>query len=138
MNRGGNREDKISLDSTDSMLVSTPLADLVVDGLKDVLPLRRESSEKEELVSSTGIGCGCRLDVRREKAGRGGKTVTTVAGFPPRLSRNELKGMLRDLKKLLGSGGAIVDGHWELQGDHREKIIEWLSQKGFRPVLAGG
>ncbi|SVD57656.1 uncharacterized protein METZ01_LOCUS410510, partial [marine metagenome] len=94
--------------------------------------------QETKILPQTGIGRGCRLDVRREKAGRGGKTVTTVAGFPPYISRVEHKGMLRELKKYLGSGGTFVEGDWELQGDQREKVVAWLCQKGFQPVLAGG
>ena len=138
MGRDKIRDGRIAVDATDSVFGSNPFDELSRDGLRDSPPSSREPAQETKILSQSGIGRGCRLDVRREKAGRGGKTVTTVAGFPPYISRVEHKGMLRELKKYLGSGGTFVEGDWELQGDQREKVVAWLCQKGFQPVLAGG
>ena len=35
-------------------------------------------------------------------------------------------------------GGAVKDGVIELQGDHREAVIEVLRADGYDAVLAGG
>src|SRR4051812_24200380 len=58
--------------------------------------------------------------LRVEKAGRGGKTVTVVAGLP----RNAafLKTLCADLKRACGSGGAVGDGTIEIQGDARDRV----------------
>lgn len=67
--------------------------------------------------------------LRMEKAGRGGKTVTVVDGLP----RNAafLKDLCQELKRACGAGGAVVDGHVELQGDLRDRVRERLVKKGF-------
>lgn len=72
--------------------------------------------------------------VFREKSGRRGKVVTVVRGLPPR----ELKEIASALKRLCGSGGAVKDGAVEIQGDHREKIVEVLRAQGRQVKPAGG
>src|SRR5699024_7238602 len=53
--------------------------------------------------------------VRRESKGRGGKTVTTIAGVP--LAEDDLKELASALKRRCGTGGALKDGVIEIQGD---------------------
>lgn len=67
--------------------------------------------------------------LRIEKAGRKGKTVTVVDGLP----RNQdfLKATSKELKKLCGSGGTVVENRVEIQGDHRERLRELLRAKGW-------
>jgi translation initiation factor 1 len=74
------------------------------------------------------------LRVRRETAGRGGKTVTTVSGASPADARE----LAKALKRLCGTGGAVKDGVVELQGDHREKVLSYLSAQGRQAKAAGG
>lgn len=66
--------------------------------------------------------------LRIEKAGRGGKTVTVVDGLP----HNDafLKGLLQELKKACGCGGAVRDGGVELQGDLRDRVRAYLTNQG--------
>ena len=77
-----------------------------------------------------------RVKVRREVAGRRGKAVTTVANLP--LSENDLKALAGRLKKRCGVGGSVSGGVIELQGDHRDAVMELLRAEGYDPVLAGG
>tara|TARA_B100000035_G_scaffold49934_1_gene38539 strand:- start:99 stop:506 length:408 start_codon:yes stop_codon:yes gene_type:complete len=116
-----------------------PFDGLVSEGLNS-LPTNPSSlaSPKVKVSSSDKLGKGERLEVRREKSGRGGKTVTTIKGFPSRISQDDFKRMLKGLKSRLGTGGGWRDNQMEIQGDQREVICEWLSALGFRPVLAGG
>jgi len=76
------------------------------------------------------------VKVRRETKGRGGKTVTSVAGLA--LSADELKVLLSDLKRRHGGGGAIKDGVIELQGDHCDSVIAELAKRGIKAKRAGG
>jgi translation initiation factor 1 len=76
------------------------------------------------------------LRVRRETGGRRGKTVTTIEGFPG--TDRELADLARALKRLCSSGGAVVDGRIEVQGDHRDKVVAHLQAQGHRVKLAGG
>ena len=118
---------------------SNPFDGLVSEGLNS-LPTNPSSlaSPKVKVSSSDKLGKGERLEVRREKSGRGGKTVTTIKGFPSRISQDEFKRMLKGLKSRLGTGGGWRDNQMEIQGDQREAICEWLTALGFRPILAGG
>src|SRR3954447_2105834 len=79
---------------------------------------------------------GGRVKVRREVGGRRGKTVTTVAGVP--LDDAGLKELAGRLKKRCGVGGAVKDGVIELQGDHRDVVLEVLRSSGYDAVAAGG
>ena len=58
-----------------------------------------------------------RVEVRREKAGRGGKTVTTLKDFPSHIPLNTLEAMTFELKKTCACGGTLKGRVVELQGD---------------------
>jgi translation initiation factor 1 len=79
---------------------------------------------------------GNRVKVRREVAGRRGKAVTTVSGVP--LDDAGLKELAAKLKKRCGVGGSIRADVIEIQGDHRDAVVEILKAEGYTPVLAGG
>ena len=79
---------------------------------------------------------GGRVKVRRETAGRRGKAVTTISGVP--LDDAGLRELAGRLKKRCGVGGAAKDGVIELQGDHRDVVIEVLRNAGYDAVAAGG
>jgi translation initiation factor 1 len=74
--------------------------------------------------------------VRREKKGRGGKTVTTVRGVP--LPPDALKALAKELRHRCGSGGSLKAGVIEIQGDHTDTVLEALTQSGFQAKRAGG
>lgn len=74
--------------------------------------------------------------VRRETGGRGGKTVTTIAGLAMNL--RELEVILKDFKKICGAGGTLKDGVVEVQGDHCELILKELQRRGIAAKRAGG
>jgi translation initiation factor 1 len=76
------------------------------------------------------------VKVRRETAGRKGKTATTVFNLP--LSDEEIRDLAGQLKKRCGVGGSAKDGVIELQGDHREAVVDTLRAKGYDVKLAGG
>jgi translation initiation factor 1 len=79
---------------------------------------------------------GGRVKVRRETAGRRGKAVTTITGVP--VGDDELKALAGKLKRRCGVGGSAKDGVIELQGDHRDTVVEVLRREGYDVVLAGG
>jgi translation initiation factor 1 len=79
---------------------------------------------------------GNTVKVRREVAGRRGKAVTTVSGVP--VDDAGLRALAGRLKKRCGVGGSVKDGVIEIQGDHREVVVEVLKVEGYAPVLAGG
>ena len=84
----------------------------------------RCSRPGEEAVPSR-IACVLRI----EKKGRGGKTVTVVAGLP----RNAafLSALASELKRACGTGGSAQEDAVEVQGDHRERLRPLLAAKGW-------
>ena len=74
--------------------------------------------------------------IRREKSGRGGKTVTTITGLPS--SEDDLDALLKALKQLCGAGGTRVGATLEIQGDHRDRVEARLMALGHRVKRAGG
>ena len=72
----------------------------------------------------------------RDRKGRGGKTVTLIAGV--RGNPGALQELATTLKRLCGSGGGVKDGAIEIQGDHRERLAAKLAELGYRVKIAGG
>ncbi|MDJ0521674.1 MAG: translation initiation factor Sui1 [Planctomycetota bacterium] len=74
--------------------------------------------------------------VSRSTKGRKGKGVTVITGVP--LEGDALKKLAKQLKAACGAGGAIKDGAIEIQGDHRDSLVEALKAKGWTVKRAGG
>ena len=72
----------------------------------------------------------------RETKGRKGKGVTLVSGGP--LDGADLTRLGKELKKKCGSGGTVKNGIIEIQGDHRDQVVELLSGRGWTVKRAGG
>jgi translation initiation factor 1 len=76
------------------------------------------------------------LFVWRDSKSRKGKTVTLVKGFSGNAA--DLEKLARDIKTSCGTGGSAKDGEIIIQGDFRDKIVTWLTDKGYRAKKAGG
>ena len=72
------------------------------------------------------------LRVILETKQRAGKTVTIVYGFEG--ADADLEALGKALKNHCGTGGAVKDGEIIIQGDHRQKVFQYLKQKGFAKV----
>jgi translation initiation factor 1 len=77
------------------------------------------------------------VDIKREKGGRGGKTVTVVDGFIG-IGLPEKEQLAKRMRAACGSGGTVKEGRIEIQGDQRDVVARILTEAGFRPVFAGG
>jgi translation initiation factor 1 len=74
--------------------------------------------------------------VSRETKGRKGAGVSVITGLP--LNEKELKALAKVLKKKVGSGGTIRDGVIEIQGEHRDRLVEELIKLGYAAKRSGG
>lgn len=77
------------------------------------------------------------LRIRREQ--RRGKFVTVIAGFTARSERtDDLPALLKQLKSKLATGGSLDGTTLEVQGDHRDRLVEHFKSLGYPAKAAGG
>ncbi len=74
--------------------------------------------------------------IGRETKGRKGKGVTVITGIA--LDEAGLKELATGLKQKCGAGGTVKDGVIEIQGDHRDRLVEELQKKGWIVKHCGG
>ncbi|MBW4576588.1 MAG: translation initiation factor [Aphanothece sp. CMT-3BRIN-NPC111] len=74
--------------------------------------------------------------VQASRKGRKGKTVTVISGF--QLKPETLEVLLKQLKTQCGAGGTIKDNNIEIQGDLTQKIVQILTQLGYKAKISGG
>jgi translation initiation factor 1 len=74
--------------------------------------------------------------VSQDRKGRGGKTVTLISGLV--LNDEALKILAKELKAHCGSGGTHKEGVIEIQGEHRDKVMEFLKSRGYGVKRVGG
>lgn len=76
------------------------------------------------------------LHIRLEKKGRGGKTVTVLYNFPAG-GDDYFKKLTKKIKRECGSGGTFKGESIEVQGDHKEKLRDFLQSEGFKIKFTG-
>ena len=92
-------------------------------------------------------GCACRrsgpspkndgiVRVGRVTKGCKGKGLTVITGIP--LDDDSLAALAKQLKQKCGAGGTIKDGGIEIQGDHRDMLVEELKARGYSVKRSGG
>jgi translation initiation factor 1 len=76
------------------------------------------------------------LRVLLDRKQRKGKSVTLVTGFVGRY--DDLNELGKQVKSSCGTGGTVKDGEILIQGDHCNKVLELLINKGYRAKRSGG
>lgn len=74
--------------------------------------------------------------VQASRKGRKGKTVTVISGF--QLKPESLDTLLKQLKTQCGTGGTAKENSLEIQGDHTQKLVQILTQLGYKAKVSGG
>ncbi|MBD2606626.1 translation initiation factor [Scytonema hofmannii FACHB-248] len=74
--------------------------------------------------------------VQATRSGRKGKTVTVITGFQAK--PETLADLVKQLKSQCGTGGTVKDNEIEIQGDHKQKILEILIKLGYKAKISGG
>ncbi len=69
------------------------------------------------------------LKIRLDTKHRAGKAVTLITGFTG--NENDLVDLGKKLKNYCGTGGSAKDGEIIIQGDQREKSLQWLLKNGY-------
>ncbi|WP_435577488.1 translation initiation factor [Gilvibacter sp.] len=72
----------------------------------------------------------CKYEKRR------GKPTTIIAGYNGAAS--DFKLLAKKIKQMLSVGGGVKDEQIIIQGDYRDKIMEFLKAQGFQVKRVGG
>lgn len=70
-----------------------------------------------------------KLKVRLDTKHRGGKAVTLVDGFTG--TDEDLQDLGKKLKNFCGTGGSAKDNEIIIQGDQRDKVMQWLLKNSY-------
>jgi translation initiation factor 1 len=91
-------------------------------------PNFRFNNENDDSLE-TAVPAEQKLLIQLDKKQRGGKTVTLVTGFLGTVSDLEL--LAKNLRNFCGTGGSAKDGEAIVQGDQRDKVLQWLLKNGY-------
>ncbi len=85
--------------------------------------------EEKDLVVETLAPRMQKLKIRLDTKHRGGKAVTLVDGFKGK--SEDLDQLGKQLKNYCGTGGAVKDEQVIIQGDQRDKVLQWLQKNDY-------
>lgn len=88
--------------------------------------LPEEDNEPQETIEPAQQKLKVRLDTKH----RAGKAVTLVEGFAG--TNADMEELGKKLKSFCGTGGSVKDGEMIVQGDNREKVLQWLLKNGYK------
>ena len=71
-----------------------------------------------------------KLKIRLDTKRRAGKAVTLIEGFSG--TEDDLQDLGKKMKSFCGTGGSAKDREIIVQGDQREKVLQWLQKNGYK------
>jgi len=116
---------KIPVSQSQQPLAANPFAALQLDGL----PAGPAESEIPGPKSRISPG---RVVLRREKSGRGGKTVVVASDFAAHFTAADLEALAKRARQACGCGGTVAGREIELQGDDPARARRFFEGEGFR------
>src|SRR5882757_4586917 len=129
------KEKKRPLAEPGQELTHNPFAALSSEGLP-ATPENQSSDTKPPAPPERPKKNRGRVDIIRQTAHRGGKTVTVVTGFVG-IGLPEKEQLAKAMQKACGTGGTVKEGQIEIQGDKRAEVARILTEANFKPVFAG-
>lgn len=105
------------------------------DQLKNLFPDHKESEIEEKKEDSNAIWLQdepmiCKYEKRK------GKPITIIEGYTG--ADSDFKKLAKELKQKLSVGGSFKNDKIIIQGDYRDKIMQLLTEKGFKVKRVGG
>jgi translation initiation factor 1 len=85
--------------------------------------------EDNDQVQETLIPAKQKLRIRLDTKRRAGKVVTLIEHFSG--TEDDLDDLGKKLKNFCGTGGSAKDGEIIIQGDQRDKVLQWLLKNGY-------
>lgn len=118
---------------------NNPFAKLAA--LREALPAGEAKTpaaqEPAEAVDPVAALLARRVVVRRERKGRGGKTVTVVQ-WPDGAEAAALDALAKELRKGLGTAAQREETSIAVQGDIADRVAAWLAGRGAARIVRGG
>lgn len=103
------------------------------DQLKNLFPEHQETLESEKEKPTLWMQDDpllCKYEKRK------GKPTTIIAGYTG--GNDDFKKLAKEIKTKFSVGGSFKKEEIIIQGDYRDKIMEFLEQKGFKVMRVGG
>lgn len=109
-----------------------PNKDGIVFSTDPSFSLEEEKHEDEQTLAPEQQ----KLRILLDKKQRAGKVVTLITGFIGK--EQDLEDLGKKLKNFCGTGGSVKDGEILVQGDQRDKVLQWLLKNNYKNSKKAG
>ena len=94
------------------------------------------NNNEDNRVENTLSPADQKLRIKLDTKIKGGKTATIIDGFIGK--EEDLEELTKKIKTFCGTGGTAKDGLAIIQGDNREKVLQWLIKNGYKNTKKAG